>query len=283
MKFSVSCLIFLLLCLSTSINSQNVAITNVIAEDFTTSSDDVLHITFNETLPKLPFVVAWQDSTGRQYARQFITSNDDFVLPMGNQTGWAGKLMMVGLSVNDQAKIRPISIMDHWNDFIATRSMTPGTVNFTNGYHFKGYSLKVIAIGIAAIFLIAFLVFKRQFHWSLLCAFLIGWLVYDARNIYNRWEIMDDFAQEDYEIFIFKDIDIFLKEAREIISDKSWAKERLSGVINSYCTYQLADLNYKSSKYDNPKDADYIITSTPKNREIVYQHNNYFLVTQNKD
>lgn len=94
---------------------------------------------------------------------------------------------------------------------------------------------------------------------------------------------MNNLAQQDYEIYIFKDIDIFLKEAREIIGDKSWSKEPLSGVINSYCTYKLADLEYKSKRYDNPNEADFIITTKPKKREIVYQHNSYFLISQNSD
>ncbi len=284
MKLSInSFYLLLLICLSFDLPCQNVSITNIIAENFTTSESDLLEIKFNETLPNLPFVVAWQDSAGRQYAQQYLTNDNKLIIPMAQQSGWSGKLLMVGMSIADEATIRSVSFSDHWNNFISMRGMTPGSVNFTSPYFFKNYSLRFICFCLVFILFALFFIINKRVYLSLLFGFLISWLVYDSRNIYNRWDIMNNLAQQDYEIYIFKDIDIFLKEAREIIGDKSWSKEPLSGVINSYCTYKLADLEYKSKRYDNPNEADFIITTKPKKREIVYQHNSYFLISQNSD
>ena len=87
---------------------------------------------------------------------------------------------------------------------------------------------------------------------------------------------------EEYQFDIFKDLDPFLVKAREIIGDQSWTKEPLSGVLNSYCTYQLADLPYKPPMKGMAKEADVVITTTPRNRERLMNHGPYFLVRSNK-
>lgn len=275
---------FLLLLLTTLAVAQNVAINNIIATDYQTTEDDVLEIEFGDILPNLPFIIAWIDQDNKQYALQFVTTDDKLIVPLNGQKGWNGKIGLIGLSINNvSATIRPSQFGDYLRDFMVAHPMTPGSVNFTWSFLFLGYPFTWITLGIMGVFWLLLSLKMSKVRITFLLSFLIAWSIFDLRNAKNRWDIMTYLEGQEYQIDIFKDLDSLLQKARPIIGEESWTKEPLSGVLNSYCTYQLADLPYKPPRDGLAKEADFIITTTPRNRKVELQEGRYFLVRANKN
>jgi len=259
---------------------QGVAINNIVATDIQASSDDVLVISFEDHLPNVPFIIAWIDSTGKQYALPFKTGTEDLIIPIGSQQGWHGKIGLVGLSINNvSATFRKAGFRDAWAAFLNVHPLSPGSVNFTGTYRFLGYPFRLICIGIMILTTIILFAFTKRWDIALLIGFFVAWISYDLRSGYNRWEIMDNLSENEWHIPILKDLQTFLPKARDIIGeDGTWSKERLSGFLNSYCTYELADLTYFPAKSEQRKDVQYIITTQPKKRRVVLSEGPYYLV-----
>ena len=163
---------------------------------------------------------------------------------------------------------------------MTTNPMSPGSINFSGTYPFLGTNFMRACL-IFMVLLTVLCTYKfREVQLALLVAFIVSWAAYDLRSTKNRWSITSELAKEDYQIGIFKDLDEFLIKARDIIQDEPWTKEQLSGVLNSYCTYQLADLSYKPIKAKLKKEATFVITLVPNKRNVVLNHGPYYLVKQ---
>jgi len=269
----------ILLLASLTIFSQDVQINNIVATDIVASKDDIIEIRFNDQLANLPFLLAWIDEGGKQYALQLATGTDDLILPIGIQEGWKGNIGLIGLSLdNVDVTIRKSNVGDLWRGFMTKFPLSPGSINFNGTYLFYGRPFRLICLGLMVFFFLVLFAAKRKFALSFLLAFAIAWGIYDLRSIKNRWDIMTELGADQYQISIFKELDVFLPKARDIIGEQSWSKDNLSGVLNSYCTYQLADLKYYPPRTELKKDADFIITHNPNNREVVLQQGTYYLV-----
>jgi len=262
------------------INAQSVAINNIIATDFTSSPDDVIEIDFGDHLVNVPFVFAWIDSTGKRFALPYKTGSENLIIPIGRQAGWKGKIGLVGLSVNNvTATFRKVGVSDIWSSFLTKFPLSPGSVNFSGAYFLHGTPFRWICAGLMAIVAMLIYAFKRRWDLALLIGFCVAWGAYDLRSGYNRWEVMNEISDNDWHIPILQDLQNFLPKAREIIGpDGSWTKEQLSGFLNSYCTYELADLTYYPRKSEEEKNAQYTITTQPRKRQVVLTEGPYHLV-----
>ncbi len=263
--------------------SQGIAINNIIATDITAAEDDVIEIDFGNHLQNVPFILAWVDSTGQRYALPYKTGSENLIIPIGSQNGWKGEIGLVGLSINNvEATFRKTGIEDVWSSFLAIYPMSPGSINFTGSYFIVGKPLRWICGGLMIFLAVFIYVFKRRWDIALLLGFTIAWGVYDLRSSYNRWGIMHEIAENEWQIPVLKEIDVFLPKAKNIIGpDGSWSKEQLPGFLNSYCIYELGDLKYFPSRGGQKKNADYIITTEPRKRQVVLNEGPYYLVSNN--
>lgn len=275
------CLIVLLFLCSSQVHAQGgVAINNIVATDFISSKEDIIEIDFSDNLPNLPFVLAWIDSTGQQYALTYKTSTEKLTIPMGIQKGWHGTIGLVGLSINNaEVTFRKTGFGDIWESFLNIHPMSPGSVNFTATYYLLGMPFRWFCGALWLVITLISLLYFRRWDISLLIAFVIAWLTFDIRATYNRWENFDVFAQQEWEIPILKDLQTFIPEARKIIEpDGTWTKEQLAGFLNSYCRYELADLTYYPPGSEDHSEAQYIITTQPDDRPVLLQEGIYYLI-----
>jgi len=272
--------IYSLITVGGTIDAQGVAINNIIATDITATPDDIIEIDFGDHLPNVPFVLAWIDSSGRQYALPFQTGTENLSIPIGTQKGWNGSIGLVGLSVNNvKATIRKADLSDVWASFLRVLPLSPGSINFSGTYFILGKPFRWICAGLMIVLIPIILLLKKKWEIALLVSFLVAWSAYDLRSGYNRWEILSGISEEEWHIPILKDLETFLPQARDIIGeDGTWTKERLSGFLNSYCKYELADLQYYPAKSEERKTVDYIITTQPKKRKVVLSEGPYYLV-----
>ena len=260
--------------------AQDIAINNIVATDISASDDDILELSFRDQLPNLPFLLAWVTESGQQYAIQLRTQKEDLFLNLSEQQGWEGRIQMLGLSIeNVGANLRHTQFSDHIRHFLRPNVLTPGTVNFSGPYLFKGIALRWVTLGLFVLLSIILTIVFRNWRLGLLISFVVAWLTYDIRGMKNKWDIMNDLKKEEYQINIFTDLDQFVSESRAIIGEQSWSKEPLSGVLNSYCTYHLADLKYIPPQ--RAAEADVIITNNPGRRRVLLNRGAYFLVSQN--
>lgn len=264
----------------TSLIGQGVAINNIIATDIKAASDDVLEINFEDHLPNVPFLLAWVDSTGKQFALSFITSKENLVIPLGAQQGWEGHIGLVGLSINHvETTFRKSGMREIWSTFLTNYPMSPGSVNFTGTYYFLGRPFYIICAVVMVIITIIVFGFKKRWDIALLIGFSVAWGLYDIRSGYNRWSVLDQLSESEWHIPLVQDLESFLSKAEEVIGpDGSWTKERLSGFLNSYCTYELAHLTYYPRKDGHHKNAEYTITTQPKKRDVVLNEGIYYLI-----
>jgi len=260
--------------------AQGVAINNIVATDIEASEDDIIDLDFGDNLPNIPFVLAWIDSSGKQYALPFKTSREPLSIPIGSQSEWKGKIGLVGLSVNNvSATIRKAGFRDIWQSFTQIYPLSPGSINFSPSYFLLGKPFRWICLGIMALSFLLVYALKRRWDVALLIAFLVAWLSYDLRSGYNRWEIISEISKSEWQIPALAELQSFLPKAREVIGpDGSWSKEPLSGFLNSYCKYELADLQYYPPRTPEREQVEYIITTKPRKRNVILQEGPYYLV-----
>ncbi len=271
-------LLFLICCLS--VEGQQVQITNIVGANINADQNRILEIPFVNQVPNIPFVFVWQDESGQQFASQFLTTKDRLIIDLSKHDQWKGNIRMAGISLNNiNATIRPIRTMDHFQIFLMNHPLTPGSVNFTGQYDFFQWPFRWFCLALLFVLWMILAVLSGDIFRSLYIAFFISFIIYGSRGAFNRWAIMTDLHSNDYNIDIFTDLDQFLRQARSVIGDQCWTKEQLSGVLNSYCTYTLADLCYKPQWSEIAREAMFIVTTNPGERKIVVNHGPYYLIS----
>jgi len=268
----------------TNVVAQGVAINNIVKEDFTASKEDIIEIGFKDHLPNIPFVLAWIDASGKQYALPFKTSKESLIFPIGTQPEWKGEIGLLGLSINNvDVTIRKADMADAWKSFLRVHPLSPGSVNFSGTYFLLGVPFRWICAGIMLFIFGVVLMRSKRWDLALLLGFVVAWGAYDLRSGYNRWEVLDGISNNEWQIETLRELQAFIPMAREVIGPEgSWTKEPLSGFLNSYCTYELADLTYYPPKSKLKKDAEFIITTKPRKRTVILREGSYYLVQKRK-
>lgn len=280
-RFGPLILLLLSVC---SLSGQGVQISNIFARDILAEDHQVLELKFEDQIAGIPFLLGWIDGDNKQYAVTLETSKDVLLIQMDQQSGWEGNIQMVGISLqNVPFKFRKKNFTDHLSNFFKMKPMTPGSINFSHEYSFLGKPFRWICLGIGGLVMSLLLLTSKNLEKGILIGFLIAWIAYDLRESKNRWDIYNDLSKTNYEIAIFKDADSFIASTKEEMGDKKWTKEDLSGVINSYFTYQLADHAYvpKTDKSWQEK-AHYVITAQPKKRKVTFNQGRYHLIRRAK-
>lgn len=273
-------LLILLLSSVCSISGQSVQISNIFARDIVAEDNQVLALNFKDQIAGIPFLLGWIDGDNKQYAVTLETSKEVLLIQMDHQTGWKGNIQMVGISLqNVSFEFRKKNLSDHITSFSNMKPMTPGSINFSHEYSLAGHSFRWFCLAIGVLVMFVLLITSKNLEKGILIGFVIAWIAYDLRESKNRWDIFSDLSKANYEIAILKDADDFIGSTKEQMGDMKWTKEDLSGVINSYFTYQLADHAYvpKTDKSWQEK-AHYVITAQPKKRKVTFNQGRYHLI-----
>lgn len=261
---------------------QQMQITNFIVHNYNASSRDILTIDQSIYPVGTAFILAWE-SNGQQYAYQLQIDRSNYIVPLNSFNGWQGQIQRAGISLNNvNGEIRHKRFKDNWALFNFPGILSPGSVNFTPPYVLFGVPYQWICLILFIVVSFIAFVFTKSLNSSILIGAVIGLIMYDLRSMNNRWDVYTNLEEINFEIPIFKELENFLSQSRQVIGNKCWTKERLSGVLNSLTTYELADLCYLPRGNKDIGQADFIITTTPRKRKKLLSYGSYHLVASKK-
>jgi len=274
----------LLLILALWLSGQDVPVTHIVKTEFESDPQHILVIDFIDQLPNLPFILAWQNADGDQFAHALTSSVKPLKLSLGAYDGWEGKIEMLGLSIEGvETTLRTPNFSDYWASFLRPKGLYPGIVNYTYTHFIGRIGWSWICFGLFVVTLVLLILSKKVVSSSLAIALVVSMLVYEGRYAMDRWGIMHQMAQSDFVPPVFQEISSFIEEAGPMIDQGSWAKENLSGILNSYCIYHLADKTYIRNLKNEKDNVDFIITTSSNGREVLHSQGIFQLVKATED
>ncbi|MBF0280775.1 MAG: hypothetical protein HQM13_23485 [SAR324 cluster bacterium] len=233
---------------------------------------------------KIYVLIAWQTADGQQTYVAQIAKGGTQIYDVRSHPLWHGQLKIVATNVNEaKGTVRPVTIIDEIKIFLGQERIMPYTINMLDRNKLFTWSwdtILLILMAISALFF--FLATKNGVVVALVAGFVVAWTAMDLKKIADHWTIAAHMESQKLTVpSILQELKTFLDEASKIIGDKTWKAEGLGVLHLHLAEYSLADRKY-ALREPSQNPADFIITMTPKNREIFWNSGGYFLVKGTK-
>ena len=265
----------------TELFSQSNALNIALAQNFQ-ADGNVLEMFAPPNFVEKNIFIGWQNTNGQQFSEQvYIRKGKNIIFP---KTGWEGNIQILATNAQGiEAKIIDEEIGHLFSVFLNPNLLTPGSINFDLGFHLGKYKLSNILL---LIFLLGSIIFYftiiRSVQSALLIGFILAFIILDARQIKNHFDIIKTFHASNNEITPFEGLDLFFNDCEDII-DKSLVQiDKLPGVWNSYSKYNLAARPMIPKKNLDKLQPDYLLTYKQNtNGQIIMQSRGIKLVKLN--
>lgn len=270
-NFSLLIFLFLVNILPAQVQLNHILLQNVNVDN------KVLKIDYKSATTATQIILGWSSSNGQQsfYLLDINPGYNSFDLSF--HPGWIGTLpIVVTNNPNISAELKEVGLFDRINIFLNPNYINPTTINFAAPYSFAGIEFRYVLLSAAFLISIILLLLKFDWPYALFIGFIIAVVLLNIRQFKNEIAIFNKFETQANSIDPFIEIQTFTQHIPAIIQGESWSKDELSGVLNSYVKYHLAEY-----KYVNRKDAkanDYVITNNPGQSTIIYQYSNFYLI-----
>lgn len=271
--------LFLCLC-----QAQAQTFTNILAQNIN-ADESIVEI----ELP-MPFdgrmyvLIAWLREDGQQTYHPYIARGGKNLYELRNHPLWQGPIKVVATNIKEaQGTVRPATFLDEIRIFLMPEKLIPATINMLSPNTLFLWRWNYILLGLLFVFaLLFFIIGKKGIVLSLVFGFTISWGVMDLRKMYDHWMIVQHMESEKLTVpAVLQALKVFLNGAAEKIGDKSWRTEGLNVLELHMAEYSLASYKY-ALRAPSKLPVDYIITNHPKQRNIIWQYDRYYLVKENK-
>lgn len=269
------------ICFTTSLFSQSSSLNISLAQNFQ-ADGHILEIIAPHDFIDQNIIIGWQNTNGQQFSEQIrLKSGKNIIFP---KAGWNGNIQVLATNIQRlEAKIVEENFGHKFSAFLSPNLMTPGSINFDRGFYLGKYMLSNILL---VILLLASLIFyfikKRSIQSALLFGSIVSFLVLDARQIKNQFDIINTFNHSKKEISPFEGLGPFFKNCEATIGEDIWKLNKLPGVWNSYAKYNLAAKSMIPKKNINNLKPNYLITNTPNAKgQILLQSRGIKLIKKN--
>lgn len=223
-------------------------------------------------------VLGWKNIDGK-FGNKVVNIKPGInVIDLKGQPFWKGKIQ--ALATNQpgfKVSLSSRSTKDNLSSLFVKNRLSPGSINFTPDYRFLGLSINLVCLILFFVSsLLFYLFFKFSLSKSIFVGLLISFIFLNVRNIQSEIDFVNQIDNSKTHLHPFQKVADFIDEVKPIIEGKRWAIEPLSGVSNSYAKYHLAEYNHVHRK--KTKKGDFILTNDPKNRKVIVEKDNMYLV-----
>ena len=257
-----------------------VTLSNILAQNIN-AEGAIVEIDLPMHLDQAVYVlIGWQTAEGKQTFMPQIAKGGKHIYDLRDHPLWQGQLKIVAININQvPGTVRPATLYDELNIFLSPEPLIPATINmlFPNTlFRQSWFNILLGLLVLSAIFF--YLTLNKGVMVSIVLGFLVAWGAMDLRKMYDHWKIAESMESQKLTVpKVLHDLKIFLNEADRIIGNKIWKTEELGVLHLHLAEYTLADRKY-ALREPSQIPADFIITPTPKNREIVWKSGGYYLV-----
>lgn len=259
-------------------NISHVLVTNFVADGH------VVEITAPTEWIGHQVVIAWKNKEQQTYAHPFFIKKGKSTIRINDLDGWRGNIDVLATTDNRlSAHVVPKRWTHDIEFFMKPNLLTPGSINFDNGYKFGGIQFSYLMIALLLLISgLCFVLKKKRFYTCLLIGFLVVWYLLDVRQIKNHLDRNTIYKENSYQLSPFEGFESFYDNCKTTIKDDTWRLQPLSGVWNSYAKYRLAGLKYAPVNKKTGREPEFLITPKPNKREQLITNQGVALVRLKK-
>ena len=253
-----------------------------LATDFE-ANGKVLELDVSSSADGTRFLIVWLDAAGEQFTHTRVVRAGRHSYEMRHLPGWHGFLRAVAITLPEASgRVQVPTISDEIDMFLEPERLTPSTVNVLKGHTLFAWSWDGFLLLVLLASALCFAAFKRKRALtSLVLGFVVSWGVMDLRAIYDHAVIVYKAERYEQGMDPLTEANGFADRAsEEMTGPETWSHELLDPLVSSLIRYRLAEHEYIPSGSD--RTPTFWITQDPNEREIVRQHENYYLVKANR-
>ncbi|MSS73431.1 MAG: hypothetical protein EXS64_18370 [Candidatus Latescibacteria bacterium] len=274
---SIPIFVTAVLCLTAAASAQSVKVSNVLGKHFL-ASNRAIELELPDEMDGVWFIVGWIKADGQQIGMRRVGRAGRHCYDMRQHPDWKGQIQAVAVNVTGvRGRVKEPTFLDELDMFWEPEWITPSTVNVLTGRLLFSRSWNVILLlilGVSTLFFAGFR--KKPIVLSLILGFLFSWGVMDLRAVYDRAVAVYEVESHHLEMPPLMNVKKFSDRASEIIGRATWRHEPFQGVYGSFIKYRLAEHPYAPPGSDLP--APYLLTQTPKDRQVLWQYADYCLI-----
>jgi len=265
--------IFLLLVLPFCLSAQQLNIP--LLQNFNVT-DQALELQLNSDKAE-QVLLGWQNSKGQQETHAVFLSPGTSLVDLSSFRTWKGQINFLVTNTNKvNATMTALTFGHKIAGFFQPNYLTPRSINMSEPFQFKGIKTNHLLLVLWLIFFLGTLLFKIDWRKGLFISFVAVWALQSLRLMKNEVDIFSKLKSDNYELSPFVELAAFTKEIKPLLKGQRWTKDQLSGVHNSYVKYHLWEEPFVNRKQAQPND--YLITTKPGNRSVVFQQGGFYLV-----
>ncbi len=222
-------------------------------------------------------MITWVTSAGQRGGVWHVTRSGRHCYEVRHRPEWEGQIEAVAITLDGVAgRVKAPTLRDEVDMFLAPERITPSTVNALIGHTLFVWRWEVIVLLIAMGGGLFLFLRKARMALALVWGFLIAWGVMDLRAVYDHAATVFEMEAHHPDAPPLTRAKVFADRAEAMIGGATWSHEPLTGVVNSYVRYRLAE--HPLVAIDASPPSTFLITQQPKEGRLVYRYANYCLV-----
>lgn len=267
-------------CLGPRASAQELRATNVLSRSFD-SGGNVVELDVPEGLDGKGFGIVWVAADGTRGGTWHVARGGRHCYEVRDHPEWEGRIQLVAVTLDGvPGRTRRPTFRDELDIFLDPNRIRPSTVNFLAGHTLFGRRWEALLLALTFGAGVVLTVCRRQTTTSLVWSFMIAWGAMDLRSTWDHLAAVLEVEARNLDLPPLMSARPFVDRAAEIVGGDTWSVEPLTGVVQSYVRYRLAEKPFVP--LEAAAKSVFLITQQPGEGQLVYQLGEFRLLRRGR-